>query len=179
MRVPGRFHITWQDDNTLRIESDAGMQSRALHFAPSAPASERTWQGDSTARWDAAGQSLTVTTANMRAGYLRWNGVPYSENATMTEYIDLAPLPDGGQLLVVTTTVRDARFLAAFVRRELAFQAGREWVQMESDAVHVAVVNTVRLAGTLVFAGLSVLRSSRVRRSRRPMRSGRSTSASG
>jgi hypothetical protein len=111
MRVPGRVHITWQDDNTLHIDSDAGMQARALNFAASAPPAERTWQGHSTARWDGASQSLIVTTGNMRAGYLRWNGVPYSENAAMTEYFDLSPLPDGGRLLVVTTTVEDSRFL--------------------------------------------------------------------
>src|SRR5579871_3946576 len=33
MRVPGRLHITWQDDQTLKIESDAGQQTRVLHFA--------------------------------------------------------------------------------------------------------------------------------------------------
>src|SRR5689334_20175470 len=39
MRVPARFHITWQDDNTLRVESDAGIQTRLFHFkAPAAPA---------------------------------------------------------------------------------------------------------------------------------------------
>src|SRR5947207_13408318 len=26
MRVPGRLHITWQGDNTLKIETDAGTQ---------------------------------------------------------------------------------------------------------------------------------------------------------
>jgi hypothetical protein len=112
MRVPGRFHVTWQDEETLTIESDAGTQKRALHFTPSPPPAGRSWQGHSIARWDAASQSMTVTTTNMRAGYLRWNGVPYSENATMTEYIDLSPLPDGGQLLIVTTTVDDPAFLA-------------------------------------------------------------------
>src|SRR4029078_147262 len=55
--------------------------------------------------------SLTVVTTNMRAGYLRKNGVPYSENATGTEYFDVAPMPDNGQLLVVTTTVDDPRYL--------------------------------------------------------------------
>ena len=32
MRVPARFHITWQDDNTLRVDSDSGMQTRLFHF---------------------------------------------------------------------------------------------------------------------------------------------------
>ena len=110
MRVPGRFHITWQDDNTLRVDSDAGTQTRVFHFSPSEPPGERTWQGHSTAEWDAT-RSLKVVTANMRAGYLRRNGVPYSEDATVTEYFDVAPHPDGGQLLVVTTIVDDPRFL--------------------------------------------------------------------
>ena len=34
MRVPGRVHITWQDDNTLKVETDAGTQTRLFHFAP-------------------------------------------------------------------------------------------------------------------------------------------------
>src|SRR2546430_8596219 len=28
MRIPGRFHMTWQDDQTLEIEADAGTQTR-------------------------------------------------------------------------------------------------------------------------------------------------------
>jgi hypothetical protein len=126
MRVPGRIHVTWQDDNTLKLDTDAGMQTRLFRFAPSAAAAEKekpSWQGNSAARWDRPGGgpggnpgtpprgSLTVVTTNMRAGYLRKNGVPYSENATVTEYFDVAPHPDGGQLLVVTTVVDDPRYL--------------------------------------------------------------------
>jgi hypothetical protein len=50
-------------------------------------------------------------TTNMRAGYLRKNGVPYSENALLTEYFDVAPLPNGDQLLVVTAIVEDSSYL--------------------------------------------------------------------
>ena len=32
MRRPGRLHITWADDETLRIDFDAGTQTRLLHF---------------------------------------------------------------------------------------------------------------------------------------------------
>jgi hypothetical protein len=113
MRAPARFHITWQDDNTLRVESDAGTQTRIFHFnlqAPGAPQGERTWQGDSTAQWERPA-SLKVATTHMRAGYLRKNGVPYSENAAVTEYFDLAPLPGGGQALLVTTIVDDPQYL--------------------------------------------------------------------
>ena len=111
MRVPARFHITWQDDNTLRVESDAGMQTRLFHFnSPPQPPGERTWQGDSTAQWQMPA-SLKVATANLRSGYLRKNGVPYSENAAVTEYFDIAPLPGGGQVLLVTAIVDDPQYL--------------------------------------------------------------------
>ena len=43
MRVPGRLHITWQDDKTLKIETDAGQQTRLLHFAGEAPRASRAF----------------------------------------------------------------------------------------------------------------------------------------
>lgn len=120
MRVPGRFHITWQNDDTLQVDSDAGMQTRLFRFTPTAgTGGNRTWQGDSVATWQRSGGgagpprggSLTVVTTNMRAGYLRKNGVPYSENARVTEYFDVAAQPDGKPLLMVTTVVDDPRYL--------------------------------------------------------------------
>ena len=48
MRVPGRLHITWQDDNTLRIDADAGTQTRLLRFgAPPGDDAAPSWQGRS------------------------------------------------------------------------------------------------------------------------------------
>jgi hypothetical protein len=127
MRVPGRLRIAWQDDETLRIETDAGTQTRELRFAPGTPASTgRSWQGDSVAQWQVprgsrgrAGASpspprngsLKVVTTNLRAGYLRKNGVPYSENATLTEYYSLARLRSDYEVLVVTAVVEDPAFL--------------------------------------------------------------------
>src|ERR1700757_2640036 len=54
MRVPGRLHITWQDDNTLKIETDSGRQTRLLRFGPAAnaPVQGGDWQGVSTAEWE-------------------------------------------------------------------------------------------------------------------------------
>ena len=111
MRAAARFHFTWQDENTLRVDSDWGTQTRLFHFNPP-PASlgERTWQGYSAAQWQRPG-SLKVVTTNLRAGYLRKNGVPYSENAAVSEYFDVAPLPNGGQVLLVTTIVDDPQYL--------------------------------------------------------------------
>jgi len=117
MSVPGRLHITWQDADTLRIETDAGTQTRLFHFSPAASTSApRSWQGESTAAWEPAagpdgGGSLRVVTSNLRAGYLRKNGVPYGERATVTENFDVAPLAGNGRLLLVTTTVEDPEFL--------------------------------------------------------------------
>jgi hypothetical protein len=119
MRLPARLHIAWEDDNTLRVDVDAGTQSRLFRFAPAtAPPDKPSWQGDSTAQWERGGGrggpptggSLTVLTKNMRAGYLRKNGVPYSANANLSEYFDVSPSP-GGQMLVVTTVVDDPRYL--------------------------------------------------------------------
>jgi hypothetical protein len=120
MSVPGRLHITWQDADTLRIETDAGTQTRLFHFSPRASAASSqgppSWQGESTATWERAsesegGSSLRVVTSNLRAGYLRKNGVPYSERTTVTEHFDVASLPDGSKLLLVTTVVEDPVYL--------------------------------------------------------------------
>ena len=118
MRVPGRLHVTWEDANTMRVDTDAGTQTRRFRFAPSpSPAGPPSWQGNSVARWDrgpagATGGSLHVVTTNVRAGYLRKNGVPYSAQATVTEDFDIAALQDGGRVLVVTTAVDDPMYLA-------------------------------------------------------------------
>ena len=153
MRQPGRLHITWQDDNTLKIETDAGTQTRLLHFdRAAAPPTERSWQGFSRAEWQVPpgagrvarpgantpfsptvpggggsglrggppptaslneGGSLRVETSMFREGYLRKNGVPYSENASIVENFDrLPPHPNGDVWLLVVTTVDDPKYLS-------------------------------------------------------------------
>jgi hypothetical protein len=117
MNVPGRLHITWQDADTLRVDADAGTQTRLFHFSRRPPASTSpTWQGESRASWESTsatdgGHSLRVVTTNARTGYLRKNGVPYSERATITEHFDVTPLAEGGQLLLVTIVVDDPVYL--------------------------------------------------------------------
>jgi hypothetical protein len=117
MSVPGRLHITWQDDNTLRIDTDAGTQTRFLRFTPSASPGPPGWQGESVATWERTGAagggggSLRVVTTNLRAGYLRKNGVPYSERTTVTENFDLTTLADGTRLLLVNTVIEDPVYL--------------------------------------------------------------------
>jgi hypothetical protein len=125
MRVPGRVHITWQDDNTLRVDTDAGTQTRLFAFgAPPAaaepPASPKpgeggSWQGQSVAEWQYAPTArgaartgnLKVVTTNLRSGYVRRNGAPYSAKTTVTEYYDLNAMPNGDRWFTVTTKVDD------------------------------------------------------------------------
>src|SRR5215831_11318420 len=101
MRVPGRLHITWENDTTLRIDTDAGTQTRLLHFADASAAGEPSWQGYSTAQWERAsgrgtqGGDLKVVTTNLKPGYLRKNGAPYSAKSTVTEYFDRNTMPNG------------------------------------------------------------------------------------
>jgi hypothetical protein len=111
MREPTRLHVTWKDERTLVVEIDAGAQTRVFHFDPSEkPPARPTLQGHSRAAWQ--DRALKVTTAHMTAGYLRKNGVPYSADATLTEYFDLVPAqPNGDRWLVVSSIVDDPRYL--------------------------------------------------------------------
>ena len=121
MRVPGRVHITWADDNTLKVETDAGTQTRMFHFNAK-PAGERSgelagifrrhlgWpqaRSSRRRRPAPAGGSLKVVTTDMKPGYLRKNGVPYSANTELTEYYDRTNEPNGDSWLIVTTIVHD------------------------------------------------------------------------
>jgi len=148
MRLPLRMRISWQDDSTLKVDTDAGTQTRLLNFdrAKTAPA-EKSWQGFSVAEWQgpqrgrgagppptpisptvpggggsglrggppptaaiSQGGSLKVVTTRFRDGYLRKNGVPYSEDASITEYFDRLS-EDGTEWLLVETTVSDPKYL--------------------------------------------------------------------
>jgi hypothetical protein len=129
MRIPGRLQISWDNETTLKVETDAGQQTRLLHFdSPKTPITERTWQGDSRAEWEQLiqrggqggglvppaprpGAALKVVTTRLKAGYLRKNGVPYSEDAVLTEYFDRLS-EDGTEWLLVETIVSDPKYLA-------------------------------------------------------------------
>ena len=143
MRLPGRVHITWENDETLKLDIDTGMQTRLFRFGSAEPMGPRTWQGWSNAQWDISGDtsrrrgfyrlsgslgdianfgSLRVDTSHLRAGYLRKNGVPFSEDAAMTEYFNLITEDDGNQYLVIQTFVEDPRYLAQHFVRTMQFK---------------------------------------------------------
>ncbi|MGE0445259.1 MAG: hypothetical protein AB7P99_08515, partial [Vicinamibacterales bacterium] len=119
MRLPTRLRIAWQDAQTLQVETDHGQQTRLLRFDPAARAAAPSLQGHSVAAWELAARgrgappdaprfgNLKIVTTNLAAGYLRKNGVPYSADAQVTEYWDVARLRNGDQWLVVTMIVHD------------------------------------------------------------------------
>lgn len=135
LQVPGRLHLTWQDDSTLRLDTDSGTQTRLLRFGGSPPPdAEPSWQGYSAAIWGGGGPRdrrdgfggpaqdpkgnlvvlpaqrkeadyLKVTTTRMRPGYLQKNGIPYSANALLEEYFDVFSDPYTKNTWLVLTTV--------------------------------------------------------------------------
>ena len=125
MRLPTRVRVTWEDDWTLRLDTDAGQQTRLLRFRLQEPPVEASWQGHSIARWDkqqlARGFSgrvpsegpgtLRVVTTRMRPGYLRRNGVPYSERAVINE-VFVRHADFGDEWFTVITTVEDPLYLS-------------------------------------------------------------------
>jgi hypothetical protein len=134
MRAPGRLHFTWQDDATLKLETEAGTQTRVLRFAPPAGGDGAPgWQGQSVATWEFAGAArggrgaaapagpragnLKVVTTRLRPGYLQKNGVPYSANAVLTEYFSRTVEPNGDSWLILTSIVEDSQYLTGpFIR---------------------------------------------------------------
>ena len=124
IRGPIRMHITWQDDQTLKVDYDYGTQTRLFRFAKTpVPAGPKTWQGVTNAQWIFANGgrgrgavrrgSLKTVTTQLRPGYLRKNGVPYGEKAVFTEYWDLHTETNGDQYLVNTNVVEDPQYLQA------------------------------------------------------------------
>jgi hypothetical protein len=136
MRLPGRLHVTWQDDNTLKVETDTGMQTRLFHFGrPQPPTTAPDWQGFSVAQWEFAGGGrgrgaavvhggdLKVVTTHLRPGYLQKNGVPYSADAVITEHLDvLEKEPNGDQWMIVTSLIDDPQYLNQPFQRSTHFK---------------------------------------------------------
>jgi hypothetical protein len=57
---------------------------------------------------------LKIVTTNLLPQYLRQNGVPVSDKAVITEYLDVVPSPDGSQWLVLKSQVDDPTYLSGW-----------------------------------------------------------------
>jgi glyoxylase-like metal-dependent hydrolase (beta-lactamase superfamily II) len=68
-------HIEWQaPERTIWMDGRPHPPEYAAH----------TWQGFSTGKWD--GDVLTVTTTHLKIGWIRRNGIPRSDQATLVEH---------------------------------------------------------------------------------------------
>jgi hypothetical protein len=104
VRMPGRMHITWQDDRTLKAEFDAGTQTRLLRFgAKPAALGEKTWQGYSAAEWQVAGQTLNLD----RNGIPQFGAGGGGGGGGGGRGRGRGAPPRGGSLFVTTTNFRD------------------------------------------------------------------------
>lgn len=139
MRIPSRLNIHWVNDNTLQMDIDSGTQTRVFHFGGTAPANQApSLQGYSVADWEgippaelrartaSSGEDLRaglrVITTRMQPGYLRKNGVPYSENARLEEHFDRFTEPNGDNWLVVDSIVADPTYLTQPYITSVAFK---------------------------------------------------------
>lgn len=131
MRMPGRLRISWRDDTTLKIETEAGTQTRLLRFGPQPADAAGSLMGEAVASWEFAGArggrrgggppprggNLKVVTTKMKPGYLQKNGVPYGANAVQTEYFSRTTEGNGDSWLILTAIVEDPQYLnAPFIR---------------------------------------------------------------
>ena len=139
MWLPTRLRISWDGDRVLKVETDAGQQTRLLGFDATRAAGSRSLQGFSVAAWEPIGGrpyarngtragtpapdgTLKVVTTNLSEGWLRRNGAPYSESTTLTEYWDRVAFPNGDDFLAVTIVLDDPKYLTGEYTRSAHFK---------------------------------------------------------
>jgi hypothetical protein len=130
--VIGPFGLQiWAESEPVDGRVVAWMMSGAVDRTPRAiwmdgrphpsPSAMRTFGGFSTGEWQ--GDSLVVTTTHMKAGPLRRNGVPSSDQTVMTEYISRYD-----DLLTIVAVIDDPVYL------DEPHVISRTW-QLDADTV--------------------------------------------
>ena len=142
LHIPTRLRISWQSDDVLKVESDAGQQTRLLRFSPRESPGPRSLQGFSVAEWEALGvagvgraggpppRALKVVTTNLLEGWLRKNGVAYSDQTTLVEHWDRVAFPNGDVWLTVSQYVSDPKYLSGDYTTSMHFKHepdGSKW----------------------------------------------------
>jgi len=103
-------HVSWQaQERTIWMDGRPHPPEDAPH----------TWQGFSTGKWE--GNMLTVTTTHLKESYLRRNGTPRSDKATMTEH-----WMRHGEFLTLLHVVNDPVYLTEPLIRTTNWQAAPE-----------------------------------------------------
>jgi hypothetical protein len=103
MREPARLHITWANDSSLKVEIDAGKQTRIFLFGAATPSGEPTPQGISIAQWQTP-QSIRAYTSKIPAQDPNTPGFAAASMASPPAPPDTRKL--GGTLKVVTTRIK-------------------------------------------------------------------------
>jgi hypothetical protein len=110
-----QYISTYEQNRTIWMDGRA-------HPGPLAP---HTWMGFSTGKWE--GNTLTVYTTHLKQGELRRNGLPESDQATLTEHFMRY-----GDILTHVSIVNDPIYLTEpFVRTQvfrLTVPAGQNWL---------------------------------------------------
>lgn len=101
------FHAEWlrSVDRAIYLDGRPHPPEGALH----------TWAGFSTAKWD--GDMLTVTVTHLKEGYLRRNGLPRSDQATLTEH-----WVRNGDILTVLEVIKDPVYLTEPLLRSTDYE---------------------------------------------------------
>jgi hypothetical protein len=107
-RIPGRIHITWENDNTLHFDYDAGKQTRIVHMlsgpgiggglvaeALASKPAQSSLQGYSVGRWQLRNEGAPTLNEETAASAARGRG---------------AGAPQKGSLKVVTTALRSGYY---------------------------------------------------------------------
>jgi hypothetical protein len=124
-------HISWEaPERTIWMDGRPHPPDYAAH----------TWQGFSTGKFE--GDMLTVTTTHLKAGWIRRNGVPRSDRATVTEH-----LLRHGDYLTVVVLINDPVYLSEpFVRTtDFEFDARQQIAPYPCEAV----VEVIRRKGAV------------------------------
>ena len=120
MRIPTRLNISWSDGNVLRIDTDAGMQTRLLKFGDAQDnVGAGSLQGVTHASWDLE-----------RAG-------AFGTNAVLTEHYELLVGGDGTEYLAVFSVLEDPEHLTQLYTTSTNFKRepdGSKWNPAECMA---------------------------------------------
>ena len=136
MQVPEQLHITWQDPGTLKVQIDAGMQTRLLLFQakPALAHAPPSRQGYSVAQW------MLYRTGQAPA---RQRAIPPPGAQQRANAPAAPPEPHYGWLRVSTTDM-----LAGLLRKNGVPYSGQtrmseNWVVTEADGDQWLTVTTI------------------------------------
>lgn len=121
-----RMYIsTYEQNRTIWMDDRPHPPAAAVH----------TWMGFSTGKWE--GNTLTIYTTHMKPGYLRRNGLPESDEATLIEHF----IRHGDYMVHVSNVTDPATLTEPFVRSQ-AFhrisQEGQNWLYPCESVVEIA-----------------------------------------